>query len=542
MFKRPRGSNTEVVASPRMIKRLKEDNISESAPVHAPAQREDYVNLTFPSRSSSMEQLHDLRLSQDSQLSDSAGSNTGQDLLHYNRLKLQHRTPNSKYEIKTVQCYANQCESDNSSLASELTDASSELDSLESREREHYNKLKVDVRNIKSNKKLMRGIQVLNEQSLFRGHISSSALLLNRSTQRLAKVADGVSDRYRKEGHVNRLYSVVDYQDSALHKSRSTGDILQMSQECAREEQVQERVPQLTHSRSVYNMEYSERATPSPPPTHLSSPRKHSRVSPLIHTQQSLGQSHLDTSFMSKVITFPCTHEGREINSAIYDFTVNIAKGTVRKRKSIEFQVGVCTHGPFVFPRGYKLVSPIIMVISPTQTKLKKPVEIIISHCIDLIRPGHEKENLTFFRARRRESKGQCSPKYYMENTEDSSNVFQIHNNHGTLTSTELGFFCIMSRENTSVRKHTNYCLVPVVPKNVESSSWKVHYCVTYHLQAYVMVSAVPYTVHSTCRRTPNCCAWTGKPGCCGLTPMQYKGTPVIGHFINQDTFSKSQR
>ena len=563
-----------------------------------------------------------------------------QEQLHYNRLKLQHQQGNSKYEIKMMQ-YASQCDSDNSSTASEMmTDASSEPDAQESREREHYNKLKVDLKNIKSNKKLLKGIQVLNQRSLFNGAIASSILLQSR--QRVAGTSTPPL-HYKKEGHTNRLHSVAQSKvfslltptqsPTSFHKSRSTGDILEMGREQQFPLELKVDMPSrhqpptrhqlqlnLPHSQSTYNMEadtasrhrpqfklplsqsvynldtddphltqfkpqsisntrakkssahgshlklpqlhlsqsVSNLDTDNKPSTRLlphsvsvqnmeadthtthqrlqlqqslsvhnvgrdrpSSRLRHTQVSPLTLNQQLPKCHHASTqpAFMSKVISFACTHEGREIHSASYDFTVNIPKGTIRKRKSVDFQVGVCTRGPFVFPKGYKLVSPIIMVTCSSLTKLKKPIQIVLSHCMDLVRQGEE--NVTFFRAKKMDRKGRsqnpyASDKYYMEATESSCNHFQLHNQHGNLTSTELGFFCILSREHTGTRKHTNYCVVPVVPKSVETS-WKVHYCVTYHLKAFVKVRHAKYIYIIIQRMSLTCPVRLGKQIHCML-------------------------
>lgn len=644
MFKRPRGNkDTEVIGMQRMTKRLKEDTDSRQ-PQRYGVHSEDYINVTFArkisngscsnfsarkisdssccnfsgrkiSDSSQYSNFSVRKISNSSQYSNVSmlqeepvemaeameGSQERAELLHYNRLKLQHQQGNSKYEIKMMQC-ASQCDSDNSSIASEtMTDMSSEADSQETgerepdsqetREREHYNKLKVDLQNIKSNKKLLKGIQVLKQHSLFNGTTTSSALIQSR--QRVA-VTSAVPPQYKKEGHANRLHSVA---QSALHKSRSAGDILEMGQEQflhGLKADMPTTQPNLPHSQSVYNMETDTPSTrqsqfKSPlsqsvynmetdsPSTHLSqfkpahshntrakktsthgshlklpqlklsqsvsdldqdnkpsthqskllphsqsvqnieadahqrlqlphsqsvfnmqtsrpssrrSPLRHTQVSPLTLNQQ-LHHCHnpnTEPAFLSKVISFSCTHEGREIHSASYDFTVNIPRGTIRKRKSVDFQVGVCTRGPFVFPRGYKLVSPVIMVTCPSLTKLRKPVEIVLSHCMDLVRQGEE--NVTFFRAKKRHCKGRphTPDKYYMEATDSSSNHFQLHHQQGRLTSTELGFFCVMSREHTGSRRHTNYCIVPVVPTSLESTAWRVHYCVTYHLKAFIKV------------------------------------------------------
>ena len=499
MFKRPRGNkDAEVLASQKMTKRLKKEDCEESLLERRRVHQEDYVNVTYPQRKTgstikpSVSTLSELTERAETPSQDKAK------LLHYNRLKLQHKRGNCTHEVKMINCnYVSMCDSDSSSIASEMTDTHSEADPLESGEKEHYNKLKVDIHKIPTNKKLLRGVRVLHaqsdKQSLFSGAIASSALLQSRKlTQRCAKVGS-ISDqvphvplKYKKEGHTNRLHSVVKPRvftsllkptqlSLPLHKSKSTGDLL----EDAGYEHTS--VHPLVHSKSIHNLESESGRHHTSSPT----PFRHTD-----HSQRPNSCSSPKLAFMNKIITFPCTHDGMEINSAAFNFSVSIPKGAVRKRKSAEFQVGVCMHGPFFFPKGYKLVSPIIMVTSPTENKLKKPIDVTIPHCIDLTKAG-EDENLMFFRAKSTDSSLTHSNKYYFQPTESASSHFQLHSNYSKLASVELGFFCIMTKDTVETRKHTNYCLVPVVPKNVESPSWKVHYCLTYFLQASIMVSTI---------------------------------------------------
>lgn len=516
MIKRPRSSKDREDINHRMNKRLKEDHDLETR------QEEDYVNVTYPQKNAD-KALPDRGLPstapqvpQATALPDLSGSvesiHQGKaQLLRYNRLKLQHQQGNRKYEIKVVYT---QCDSDNSSIASssaasDMNEPHNELDCIR-KEREHYNKLKVNIDQIPANKKLLRGVKVLNAESNTPSlNDTSSPVQSRKLTHRSAKVAS-VNDefylkvpphnhtqtKYKKEGHANQLHSVTrkkvlhSLQNSmklspALPKSKSTGDILQMNQE-----QDTDATHQLAHSKSFQSMELlTPETTANQDNLHL----RHPKVSPLTTctTEESYNNcSKTDLSFMKKIITFTCGHEGKEITSAAYGFSVSIPKGTVRGRKAMEFQIGVCLHGPFTFPRGYKLVSPIIMVASQTHTKLKKPVEVALSHCMSLTPKTEKSENINFFRARRKvASQVTQSPNTHLfQATDGHTNSFQFHNSQGKLTSTDLGFFCIMAKETMNMRKHTAYWLVPVVPKQVESTTWRVHYCVTYHLEAFMKV------------------------------------------------------
>ena len=506
MFKRPRSHKESVLAFQSKNKRMKED-CSSMQERQRPA-RENYVNVTYPNSNTSESPENALQDQRAAVAMDTEEGRTNS--TRYNRLKLQQKGGVDCYEshVRSRSC-VNQCySSETSSTTSEVTEAP------ESRERDHYNKLKVDMKQAQSNKKLQRGVKVLHAQDSTTGLTSvnkTSGPIAPHCSTKVASAGPFQSHnspmKYRKEGHANQLHSVSGTfhsvrkptkPSSLLPKSKSTGDIMRLSNDGVAHVSHNIRRHHLTHSRSTHNIEsatetsdsYSTggatRVSHSP-----SSSADEAHHHMLGHTPASAPHHQTPISselpFINKMITFTCTHEGREIKSTAYDFSVKISKRTVRKRKSIGFNIGVCLHGPFSFPTGYRLVSPVLMVTSPIHSKLKKPIEVILSHCTDLASQVDKNGAITFFRARK--ARGNSSPQnYQFEPTDVANNHFEVHNNHGKLSSMELGFFCIMAKEMAETRRKTNYCLVPVVPRHTESSSWKVHYCVTLHLQAFVNV------------------------------------------------------
>ena len=513
MFKRPRGSKDREAMASITNKRLKEDSFA--SPRHEGC-GDDYANLTYsPKQNGCSNAINPVYQAAVLPRSAESGSPEEQaELVRYNRLKLQHRG-GRRHEA------GSQCDSDNSSISSEMSEVHSELSS---REREHYNKLKVDINKIQTNKKLLKGVKILAQSSTepLHCHAATSSLVHNRRfTQKSARVLSVNNDtssslhnfmpvKYKKEGHAHQLHSVTcpyplekptcSSPSTAIPKSRSTEDILHTYRD-GKNDMAENNAPalQIPHSKSFQNLkpatstssteacsipqltttQASPEALPSRPASSLST-----RPHPSAHAQS--GSEH---SFMSKRITFLCTHEGKEIHSSAYDFSIQIPKGTIRKKRTVEFHVGVCLHGPFVFPKGYNLVSPIIMVRSPANAKLKKHLEISLPYCMDLTPRSQKNEQIGFFRANSTCSKGTMC-KYTFQPTNSDSNLFELHNNHGKVRTTELGFFCIMAKDTTDTRKHTKYCILPVVPKCVDSSSWKVHYYVIHLLKAFMMVSA----------------------------------------------------
>lgn len=507
MFKRPRGSKDREAMASITNKRRKEDRFA--SPRHG-GSSDDYASLTYSPKQNGFCNATNPVYQAAVRSQASAGSTSPEaqtELVHYNRLKLQHKG-GRRHEVRA------HSDSDNSSVSSEMSEVQNESSS---REREHYNKLKVDVNKIQTNKKLQKGMKILAQSSTEppQHHTATSfpvhskratqksprALSINRdissSMQNLAPV------KYKKEGHAHQLHSVTRPRylsplmqpnhtstSRTIPKSRSTDDILQRCSEDIGLIENEAPTNHISHSRSYQNICSTEHCSiphlmttqASPEPSPSRSPRTRPHVS-------AHAQSSSEHSFMSKTITFLCTHEEKEIHSSAYDFSIKVAKGSVRKKRPFEVQVGVCLHGPFAFPKGYNLVSPIIMVTTPTNPKLRKHMELSLPFCMDLTPQSQKNEQIIFFRANSTSSKGTLS-QYMFHPTNSDNNQFEIHNSYGKLRTTELGFFCIMAKDNTETRRQTKYCVLPVVPKCVESSSWKVHYYVIHHLKALMRVSA----------------------------------------------------
>lgn len=316
-------------------------------------------------------------------------------------------------------------------------------------EREHYNKLKVSSRT--------KSITAASNLSRFEEQTTSKF--------------------YKQEGHTNQLHSVTSERISRslpalttpislMLKSKSTGNM----------KSLQDIPTGIAPSHSTYSLTKQDNKSTD----HL--------AHPLHRSEESDASSYPcnDLPFMRKMIIFTCNWEGKEITSSSYEFTINIPKGAVRKRKTMQFQVGVCMQGPFAIPKGYRPVSPIVSVRSKMPTKLKKPTEIAITHCID--QSEQMNRNLTFFRA---SEKATSLGKYQFQPTDINNNQFEVHSNNGKITTTEMGFFCIMVKESTDQRQRSNYCLIPIVPRHVDSTSWTIHYCIVYQLKAFIEVSNV---------------------------------------------------
>lgn len=395
------------------------------------------------------------------------------DIFHYNRLKLTQRHRN---EEGSRYCTNKNYESVDIGMGHHT-------------QSEHYNKLKINVTGL-LHYKITTGVGAPSTPVHFsdgnnsrNGRVTSSSLSSPKRTHSQVSVA-----KYKKEGHSNQVYAISRHETASakppISKSRSTGDINSHYDNSVRERNT--RQLKSLHSMVSVSGENTAMLNSRQEREALSSRNAHSSTVTSLHSRSST--RGCDLSFMNKVITFTCTHEGKEISSTAYDFSVNLQKGSIKKQKSVDFQVGICLHGPFVLPKGYRPVSPIVMVTAQQVVKLKKPLEISLPHCIDVTEQLNE--HLTFFHARKTDhlKSTHTQHKYlFRQANNDDTSTYLL--GHGKLRTTDMGFFCIMAKENTDLRQNTNYCVVPVVPRCITSPSWTIHYCVTYLLKSFLTVS-----------------------------------------------------
>ena len=55
-----------------------------------------------------------------------------------------------------------------------------------------------------------------------------------------------------------------------------------------------------------------------------------------------------------------CDFNGREYTNVDHDFTLRIPKGAVAEGEKVHFEIAVAMCGPFNFPEGTKVISPIL--------------------------------------------------------------------------------------------------------------------------------------------------------------------------------------
>ena len=532
----------------------------------------------------------------------------------YNRLKLTH----SKGGFRSRRSRMHYCHYHTDSETSSLNESSDSLIELRQREKEHYNRLKLNVTQLPQSKKAMRGFRVLYEGSSGRkshrnSHSSQpnsqSSSVTGRSRHRGVDAPDAAvssqtsryarsheqlqksSMKYRNESHMNKIHSVSGspvVRHSYRPRSSSTGDMGKTSNET--EERDTARANRLSgatrsksfsdinspkrgskskrysgaggspkhtdsvadshfmfsspsrsrghhnhrHNQSWQDTRYSHAEPQTPPKSDflrnqrmcasvdLSNERSTFRdlnpetaaASSKVHTMPRTSE-HRDCpitcscnriSFIDPLVTIKCNSEGGEYKSENHDFKIRIPKGAIKKKTTIEVQIGITLHGPFHFPDAMKPVSPVLWLSTNPDTKFRKPVEITLPHYIDTsstavatppsVQTNASKQKRThglhFLRAT-------CSPasptnrhshphKTFRFQSTDGEHWFWVNENHGTLHTKHLCFLCIAANVNKEFASRAGYCLIPVIPKPIVDTSWRIHYCVTYLLKTCIQV------------------------------------------------------
>ena len=215
---------------------------------------------------------------------------------------------------------------------------------------------------------------------------------------------------------------------------------------------------------------------------------------------ETKGEACLATSnfcgihFINVAETMTFDHSGGQYVSESHDVWITVPKGAIKKHAVAELQIRVTLHGPFSFPDAKRPVSPIILIDMNPKTKLKKPIEITIPHFVDKLGQS-QSEELVFLRTTGGTKTGRkCEFEYNFSRVADINKKF-ITNNRGTIATKDLYcFLCIAGDTSVDSSLAINYCLVPVIPRLISQTTWKIHYYVTYLLKTFIHVRHSFYT------------------------------------------------
>ena len=159
-----------------------------------------------------------------------------------------------------------------------------------------------------------------------------------------------------------------------------------------------------------------------------------------------------------------CSHERRAFFDDKNRFGLEIPDGAIPEQENITIDIGVAMHGPFEFPEGLKLVSPVFWVCA-RESKLShflKPVTITIPHCIGL--KTSNSLGLTFLKG---DHEVNSQHMYQFQRIQGAEMVFEAQQSSGILKTTHFCSLCISGKVSPELIKNTNFCICALIPRTV---------------------------------------------------------------------------
>lgn len=183
-----------------------------------------------------------------------------------------------------------------------------------------------------------------------------------------------------------------------------------------------------------------------------------------------------DVPFLGPIEVLQCDAGGGIYNSKTHGINVCIPEDAVVQQVNLEF--GVTLHGPFAFPKDGKVkaVSPTVWLSVQDNASFKKPIEIVLPHCV-----GEDSQNLAFYRALAEEKREKKYQFRKVKTSECGIDAF-FSGTLRTKLSKNPHFLCIAGKATQDLLRKCNYYLFQATPKILDEPAWKIHFYVTYLL------------------------------------------------------------
>ncbi len=176
---------------------------------------------------------------------------------------------------------------------------------------------------------------------------------------------------------------------------------------------------------------------------------------------------------------FKCDSKGLTYKYKPHQVELYIPEGAIESRTSIE--IGVTIQGTFVFsPKSTKPLSTVVMVCVEEGSKFNKPLELTLPHCF-----GFERDALSFFQASKPKRQ---TDKLLFEKVKGEA---FIRGGKGILRMKPKSapqFFCIACKSTPETIAKTNYCVIKVMPKSTNETTWQLRLYVSYFLETCIEV------------------------------------------------------
>ena len=187
-----------------------------------------------------------------------------------------------------------------------------------------------------------------------------------------------------------------------------------------------------------------------------------------------------------------CSNSGLEYTIEDHDITLRITEGAVAPAKTVHFEMGVATYGPFIFPQDTRPISPILWLCPLEKDIILGKFQIILPHLLsELTKQQLCDHQVGFAKANHNMCTSKNDQIEYHFNPCEIQPLFASSgsNSYGVLVSNHCCFYCIVARQNPEVARNASYCLA-----RIESLSSEIYFVASFFLKSCIKVcySLVP--------------------------------------------------
>ena len=173
-----------------------------------------------------------------------------------------------------------------------------------------------------------------------------------------------------------------------------------------------------------------------------------------------------------------------------HDFTLRIPKGAVTEGEMVHFEIAVAMYGPFNFPEGTKVISPILwLCLLEEAATLRKPVEIVLPHCLSQT-DDVDQYGIGFLKANH--SDYEMNDSYQisynfrpLDSVTDKMLAYRENQGYCITLTDHFCYLCLSAPDSEVVTENTNYCLARV---HSSEPLQEIIFCALYHLPTCIKV------------------------------------------------------
>ena len=168
------------------------------------------------------------------------------------------------------------------------------------------------------------------------------------------------------------------------------------------------------------------------------------------------------------------------------DIAVTIPAGAIPPGVTAHIELGVTLYGPFVFPKDYQPVSPIIWLCIKEKIKLSLPIVVRLPHMIEDV----NMVRLSFAKANHEYGYDSVQNKevYFFEHLTDGESTFTNPTEDcgkGILCIDHCCLYCSVAKISPILARSKGYCLHTLIESKSPSQCRIVHVCTFFLRQCF---------------------------------------------------------